>query len=271
MQSFWRRRRVPAVTSALDPARHLVRDVSEAGPAEHVDVSMRDDRVAAFTLHGPGGYESFIVQGARAVGRGGSFDLSSRAERALLRSTVQPAVVTLVDHLELQGAAVAAGCTVVRGAAVVDGADLWTPLRAVHADGRVVWGAEVTRSVPGMPLERYVWAGGYRVGAYRHHEPLGIVRLMAQTDDTLRAQGIVPEALPALLVTSAWLVRSGVVAVLLEGGALDAGFLVPADFEWQESAYQQLWLSLTRAEVQRAGVGGTAEWVDLSAWRWRVG
>ncbi|WP_189074144.1 hypothetical protein [Deinococcus sedimenti] len=177
----------------------------------------------------------------------------------------------MADHLELQGAAVAAGCALVQGAAVVDGADLWTPLRAVHADGRVVWGAEVTRSVPGMPLERYVWAGGLRVGAYRHHEPLGIVRLMAQNDDALRAQGIVPEALPALLVTSAWLVRPSVITVLLEGAVLDGGLMVPADFEWQETAYQQLWLSLTRAEVQGAGVGGTAEWVDLSAWRWRAG
>ncbi|MXV20749.1 hypothetical protein [Deinococcus xianganensis] len=126
-----------------------------------------------------------------------------------------------------------------RGVDLLDGAERWTPLRAVHVDGRVVWAAEVMRALSGMPLEQYVWAGGYRVGAYRHHEPLGIVRLMSQTDEALRAQGIVLERLPALLVTSAWLVRSGVVSVLLEGGALDAGFLVPADFEWQESAYQQ--------------------------------
>lgn len=115
---------------------------------------MREGGVADFTLRGPAGHEAFIVQG---VGRArGSFDLSSRAERALLRSTVHATVLTLADHLELQGAAVAAGCSLVRGAAVVDGADIWTPLRAVHADGRVVWGAEVTRSVQGMPLERYV-------------------------------------------------------------------------------------------------------------------
>ncbi len=271
LPSFFRRRRVPPVTCALDPARHLMREVMEAGPAEQVEVSMREGRVAAFTLRGPAGHEAFIVQGARAVGRGGSFDLSSPAGRGVLRSTVQAAVLTVDDYLELQSAAVVAGCSLVRGVDVLDGAERWTPLRAVHADGRVVWAAEVTRALTGMPLEQYVWAGGYRVGAYRHHEPLGIVRLMAQTDEALRAQGIVPERLPALLVTSAWLVRSGVVAALLEGATLDGDLTVPGDFEWQETAYQQLWLSLTRAEVRRAGVGGTATWVDLSAWRWRAG
>lgn len=264
------RRRVPTL-DPLDPARHLLRDLSGRGAGETLDVTVQGGRVTAFTVRGPAGVEAFVMQGARAVGRGGSFDVSSGAQRTLLRRTVQAGSLTVDDHLELQGAAVAAHCTLACGASFVDGSDSWTPLRVVHADGRVVWAAAVTREVPGLPLERYVWAGGYRVGAYRHHQPLGIVRLMAQGDEALRAQGVAPEVLPALLVTSAWLVRPGVVNALLDGIPIAGDVLVPDDFEWRESAYQQLWLSLTRAEVQRAGERGTAEWVDLSAWRWRVG
>lgn len=49
------------------------------------------------------------------------------------------------------------------GAVWYEGLTCWMPLRAVHADGRVVWAAEATRALSGMPLEQYVWAGGYRV------------------------------------------------------------------------------------------------------------
>ena len=49
------------------------------------------------------------------------------------------------------------------GAVWYEGLTCWMPLRAVHADGRVAWAAEATRALSGMPLEQYVWAGGYRV------------------------------------------------------------------------------------------------------------
>ncbi|MFD1733926.1 hypothetical protein ACFSC4_26170 [Deinococcus malanensis] len=91
---------------------------------------------------------------------------------------------------------------------------------------------------------------GVRLAALRHHETRDTVRLMAQSDDDLKAQGIAPDSLPALLLVSAWSVHPEALEAILEGEVPAPSFLPPGDFEWHPTAYQQLHLSLTRSELQ---------------------
>ncbi|MBZ9749656.1 hypothetical protein GO986_05140 [Deinococcus sp. HMF7620] len=241
-----------------NPFRYLLNDLSDQpGPYRlhpltgPVNLRQLPERVDAFTLSGPAGTETFVIHGPRAFGRGGSFNLLSPSHRHLLLQTVAHTTLCADEYLGLHPELNDAGFTLTRGQVSQCSSERLTPLCARHPDGRVLWFHELLRQPFGLPLEQYVHYGAVRLAALRHHEPASTVTLMAQSDEALRAQGLTPDTLPALLMVSAWLLRSEALEALLDGEIPDAQWLPPSDFEWHPVAYQQLHLSLTRSDLRQ--------------------
>ncbi|WP_221090863.1 hypothetical protein [Deinococcus aquaedulcis] len=245
-----------------NPFRHLLNDLQTCGdtyalstPAGPLHAQQAPDalgRVDLFTLTGPAGRETFVIHGPRAFGRGGSFNLLTPDHRHLLRQTVNHTTLSADEHLGLHTALNHAGFTLTRGQTLQTEVEHLTLLCARHPDGRVLWFHELLRQPFGLPLEHYVFYGGVRLAALRHHEPASTVRLMAQSDEALQAQGVRPDSLPTLLLVSAWPLRSEALDAVLDGDMPETHLLPPADFEWHPTAYQQLHLSLTRSDLRHA-------------------
>ncbi|MBZ9714984.1 hypothetical protein [Deinococcus multiflagellatus] len=245
-----------------NPFRHLLNDLSAqpgpyrlstpAGPLPSQVAPDTLGRVDTFTLSGPAGQETFVIHGPRAFGRGGSFNLLTPDHRYLLRQTVTHTTLSPDEHLGLHTALNRAGFALTRGQTLQTEVEHLTPLCARHPDGRVLWFHELLRQPFGLPLEHYVFYGAVRLAALRHHEPASTVRLMAQSDEALRAQGVRPDTLPSLLLISAWLLRAEALDAVLDGEMPEPQLLPPTDFEWHPTAYQQLHLSLTRSDLRGA-------------------
>ncbi|MFC4638367.1 hypothetical protein [Deinococcus hohokamensis] len=245
------------------PLRHLLADLSAqphtyrvSTPAGVLNLQQPEHPgwTDSFTLSGPAGSEPFVINGPRAYGRGGSFDLNTPADRYLLTRTVHPTTPSHEEHLGLHAELDEAGFTLGCSEPNLHQNETLTLLSARHASGRVLWFSELQRQPFGLPLEQYVQYCGLRLAALRHHEPRHIVSLMAETDDALAAKGVAPQTLPALLLVSAWPVRREALQAILDGEHPEAAVLLPADFEWHPTAYQQLHLSLTRSELQAQAV-----------------
>ncbi|MFC4424954.1 hypothetical protein [Deinococcus navajonensis] len=242
------------------PLRHLIADLS-AQPQSYrlststgaVNLQQPPESVGwtdVFTLSGPAGSEQFVINGPRAYGRGGSFDLNAPADRYLLTQTVQATTPSHDEHLGLHPELDEAGFTLSCSQPYLHQTETLTLLTARHPSGRVLWFSELQRQPFGLPLEHYVQYSGLRLAALRHHEPRHIVSLMAESDEALCARGVAPHTLPPLLLVSAWPVRREALQAILDGEHPEAAVLLPGDFEWHPTAYQQLHLSLTRGELQ---------------------
>ncbi|GGK36655.1 hypothetical protein GCM10008955_33080 [Deinococcus malanensis] len=241
--------------------RHLITDLSlrptaykihtPSGPIDLDHPPTNPGRSDTFTLTGPAGIETFVVGGPRAYGRGGSFNLGIPADRYLLTQTVHPSTLSQSGHLSLHTQLDDAGFILTTGKTYHHLDTHLTPLTARHSDGRLLWFSETRRQSFGLPLEHYLHYGSQRIAALRYHETPRTVKLMALTDIELRARGVNPSTLPALLLVSAWTLREETLDAILQGEVPEAAFLPPADFEWNPTAYQQLHLSLTREDIQR--------------------
>lgn len=255
------------------PLRHLMADLSAQShtyrlstPDSVIHLQQPEHLVwtDAFTLSGPAGSEQFVINGPRAYGRGGSFDLNAPADRYLLTQTVHPGSPSDEEHLGLHAELDEAGLTLSCSQPYQHPRETLTLLTARHASGRVLWFSELQRQPFGLPLEHYVQYSGLRLAALRHHEPRHVVTLMAESDEALAARGISPHALPALLLVSAWQVRREALQAILDGEHPEAAVLLPGDFEWHPTAYQQLHLSLTRGELQAQAAASLDPGVALS-------